>query len=337
MRRIRMPAKKDPYATPGQKLLGLFALLLFTGKSYSLTNLAQMFQCSKQSVCRMVEDIERSHGAKVERLTEGRERLFRIVTPKEKPKVALTQEQIRQLVLCRDLVLHLLPEGMRDSLDSAIQKTTVLLPDMEERGEAFDSVVRVAVKGGIDYSPFQSTLSTLLVAMRERKVCEVSYRAVGKSEPRIHNLAPVRLLSYRESLYVQGWKVNDRGTVEALYPTTLAVHRTLDVTPTRRTFDLPEPEMPETGIFGILSGKPLKVKVRFTQTVAQYVRERTWSADQKVREQKDGGLELEFTAHSEGEVVSWVLSFCGNAKLISPKSLALRLLEEAENVRALYL
>jgi len=327
-----LPPKLDQHATPGQKLLGLYALLLFTGNAYSLTRLAEMFRCSKQTVKRMIEDIERSHGAEILRIDEGRERCYRIKAPSARPRVALTPEEIRQLVLCRDLVLHLLPKTMRASLDETIRKASVLLPDFSERCEAFDSRVTVAVKGGIDYSPFQGILSKILEAMRCREVMIVSYKAAGRPEPREHHVAPARLLSYRESLYVHGWKVNERGKVEALCPTTLAVHRMGEVTRTQRKFDLPEPEPPDPAVFGLISGEPFRVRVRFGQAVAQYVAERTWSTDQKLTRTGEGGAVLEFTARSEAEVASWVLGFGVHAELLAPEGLRARIAKEAADV-----
>ena len=52
-----MPKKLDPYASSAQKVLGLYSLLLFTGRSYSLGQLAGLFSCSKQTVLRMMEQI----------------------------------------------------------------------------------------------------------------------------------------------------------------------------------------------------------------------------------------------------------------------------------------
>jgi len=44
-----MPRKKDIYSSYGQKLISLFAKLLFTGESHSLTDLSRMLGCSKHA------------------------------------------------------------------------------------------------------------------------------------------------------------------------------------------------------------------------------------------------------------------------------------------------
>jgi predicted DNA-binding transcriptional regulator YafY len=62
--------------------------------------------------------------------------------------------------------------------------------------------------------------------------------------------------------------------------------------------------------------------VAFGPEAALYVRERTWSQDQAVEDQADGGLTLAFTATSRPEVLSWVLSFGHQARLLEPEDLA---------------
>ncbi len=54
-----MPAKRDPYKSYGEKLIGLFVRLLFSGESHSLTELAKMLECSKQTVLRLIDNIRK--------------------------------------------------------------------------------------------------------------------------------------------------------------------------------------------------------------------------------------------------------------------------------------
>lgn len=56
-----MPAKLDQDARPDEKLLKLYSLLLFTGKEYSLTELKDELMCSKQTIGRLVDKLEKSY------------------------------------------------------------------------------------------------------------------------------------------------------------------------------------------------------------------------------------------------------------------------------------
>ena len=73
-----MPHKKDYYSSYGQKLISLFAKLLFTQKSHSLIELHRMLNCSKQTVLRLVDDIRRSYGVEVEEFLKGKRKYYRI-------------------------------------------------------------------------------------------------------------------------------------------------------------------------------------------------------------------------------------------------------------------
>lgn len=50
-----MPEKIDSYRSYGKKGISLFAKLLFTGRSYSLSELATHFACSKQTILRLIK------------------------------------------------------------------------------------------------------------------------------------------------------------------------------------------------------------------------------------------------------------------------------------------
>ena len=56
-----MAKKHNDDASPSEKILGLYGLLLFTGRKYNLSSLADKFDCSKQTILRMVKTIELTH------------------------------------------------------------------------------------------------------------------------------------------------------------------------------------------------------------------------------------------------------------------------------------
>jgi predicted DNA-binding transcriptional regulator YafY len=74
--------------------------------------------------------------------------------------------------------------------------------------------------------------------------------------------------------------------------------------------------------FGVHSGKGgHKVVIRFDATAADYIREKKWHASQRIRELKNGALELRMTLSSLVEVERWILAWGGSAKPISPPEL----------------
>lgn len=53
-----MPPKRNSDATAGEKLLALYSLLLFSEREFSLTELAERLRCSKQTVLRLLDQLE---------------------------------------------------------------------------------------------------------------------------------------------------------------------------------------------------------------------------------------------------------------------------------------
>ena len=58
-----------------------------------------------------------------------------------------------------------------------------------------------------------------------------------------------------------------------------------------------------------MKDESFKVEIEFCGWSARYVAERTWTPDQKIKRIGDDKILLTFTASSEPELISWVLSF----------------------------
>jgi Predicted transcriptional regulator len=332
-----MPRKWNQDATASEKLLSLYSMLLFSGREASLTELSKELHCSKQAVLRLVDQLEASRHGKLVRSKRGREVCYSIERPKQLPKISLNAEGLYQLALCRNFILHLLPDAMRKTVDATLQQASAYVDDdlpakLGAAGSAFD-------KGRIDYSPFSEMLHTLMRGIRENRVCALRYKANLVTEEKSYDFAPKRLIAFRETIYLAGWMVTDKGSVEAIYekPTNLAVHRLKEVTLTRRTAEhLPEPKESSEASFGFMAGTVFSVKVRFSPEAATYVAERQWSNDQQVVVHKDGGITISFTARSDMEILSWVLGFGDQAKVLSPKWLKDAVVDNATEMLGMY-
>lgn len=317
-----MPSKKDPYASAGQKVIGLYALLLFSGRTYSLPQLAGLFHCSKQTILRMMEQIEMNHRLEIESWYEGRKKWYRARQLRQRPNVTLSMEDIQQLLLCRDMVWRLFPKQLQEQLGETIAKTAVLLPDYEVRGDALESIAHFQPKGIVDYSGSQQILDVLLTAIRERHICKIVYRAPEWSRNKTLKVAPYRFVIFREAFYAKCLPEYAVNPPDLKHYRMLAVHRMVSITPTETPFDpISDNDQSAADAFGLAREEPFKVVVDFVPKAAMYVQERIWSRDQKITESPDGSITLTFTATSRPEVLAWVLSFGGEATLQSPKDI----------------
>jgi predicted DNA-binding transcriptional regulator YafY len=318
-----MGQKLNPYSSPAAKVLSLYGLLLFSGKQYSLTELARLLRCSKQTVLRMMEQIEMSHQAKVDSWIHQGRKWFKVKTPPARPQVCLDAKAIQLLLLCRDFVCHLLPASLREELSRTIDRTTTLLPRPEDRPRALTQLGTGLTKGLIDYTAHEHLLEVLLEAMTGRRVCRVRYHSPKRPEPREYCIAPLNLIAHHATLYLQCRLVTDHDEPEIIHDgMLLAVQRLLEVELTERTFTVTAEAGREGGhIFGLMKGDLFRVEISFRPEAAVYVKERQWSADQVITPRPDGGIILAFTTASRLEVISWVLSFGPQAEVLAPADL----------------
>ena len=314
-----MPPKWDD-ATPSEKLLALFAMLLFNNRAFSLKELTgqSCLNTSKASVARLIRQLEHTNVGNVQREKRGRESFYRLERPARVPSISLNADGLYQLALCRDFLAHLLPEKMRAETQSSLSQAVSFLPG-DSQGLP-PSIGASLSKGRIDYTPFQKIISSLMKAMHQRRVCQIDYVSAAGRDKKRYAFAPVRLLAYHECLYAEGWRVTERDPVAPVYddPLRLAVQRFRECRVTARQADA-LPPLPENRAMGVIQDEPFPVRVRFTAEAATYVAERQWSEDQKVEPQEDGSIILTASMSSAPECLSWLLIFGDQACLLEPE------------------
>ena len=303
-------------ASMGSKLLRLFQLLLVDGRRHYQTDLMQRFNCSRQTIIRLVGEIEGVIGAQLVTDLDNRRRWYQIRSI-SRSRLGLDFEELRYLGICRDLAAPYLPEQIRKRVDESIFNFSLLMADAAyaEREKAQGSQFAFFSKGRIDYTPHFGQLERLVETIEARRICLVRYKSAGKATEKEYRFAPQRIASMNNALYALGAQVSeDFRSMHKLV--SLAVHRVKDVTLTDKpvTFDIPDTD---PGGFGLPWHEPRTFKIRFKPgNVSDYVRERIWADSQKLTELDDGGVLLELTTRSEPELVSWVRSFGDGAAFV---------------------
>lgn len=325
-----------PEKTATEKILGLYTLLLLSPRAWSLTELAGHFQCSKPTMLRLLSRIERLEGVALKmelRLQDGRWQkwywLDRAPTDAERGGLRFSAQAMRLLAFCRDLAAPFLSAEMGDALDDTLRRAAALSVEAAPHADTAVPLVQPAMLGSIDYAPFAEILATLLRAIRQRLVCEITY---ARKPDRIYEMAVTRLVNGHGALYAHGWKVTDKGRVEALHPLFFAVHRLKDVRLTRRTHELQSPA--EEPGFGVVDGAPFRVRLAIAPALAGYVRERVFGPEQHIEDGEDGSVILSFLARSEQELLAWVMSLGRHARVLEPAALAEQVRDEVRAILA---
>jgi predicted DNA-binding transcriptional regulator YafY len=334
-----MPAKLDQDASPDEKLLKLYSLLLFTGKEYSLTELKEELMCSKQTIGRLVNKLEKSYYGSVVVKRKGKENYYSLKKPSKGLHVSINPDGLRKMILCSDLMWHLLSYKTRDQIEASTLQAQANLPT--EDLPSFNDVHYgySFTKGKINYDVCDIELNDLEKSIASRKCCEILYQQSVNGECKRYTIAPMKLIAFRETLYIGAWCVTRVGKVEKTIdnPMFFLVHRMqkVEVLSNRSSEKLPEIDF-SNETFGFIKSEPIKVKIFFKKKVATYVYDRKWSDDQKITLNDDGSLLLEFTSGNKYEVISFVLGFGQNAVLLEPASLKDEIAKEIETMQKAY-
>lgn len=316
-----MSEKLDIYRSYGQKLLSLFVKLMFSGERYSLTELARSLNCSKQTVIRLLNDIRMSYGLDIEETFQGNRKYCRIKRPaSHPPAIPITEPELRTLQMCRDFTEHLLGKPLYEEATRALMKSQALMPGDDNMFASHFASFR---PGSIDYTPHQETIRTLIAAMDQKKICHLTYQAIGNKKDKDFFIKPLKLFSHHDALYLHALKAHTPGVPYRTpkFDPLLAIHRIKSVELTDRPFEPPKNfdfEKVFNSHFGVMKDETFEVEVEFTGWSARYVAERIWSPDQEITRKDEETIILTFTASSEPEFTAWLLSFGVEGRLLKP-------------------
>ena len=334
-----MAKKLNYYRGYGEKLISLFARLLFSRESYSLTELSRMLDCSKQTVMRLVNDIRMAYGVDIEESTERNRKYYRLVTKgKSTPVIPLTASELNALHMCKTFTEHLLGEPFYNEATRALEKTIPL-----GSGEAKLPSRHFASfsTGTIDYTPHQEYIRTLIEAMNAKKICRITYQAIMQKKAKTYHVKPLKIFSYRDTIYLHARLAKEPGKAyrEPKFDPLLAIHRLKKVEMTERCFEYPADynfnEVFDRS-FGLVKEDCFEVEMEFQGWAADYVAERTWSPDQKISKVGDDKIRITFSASSEVELIAWILSFGEEAKVIQPEWVVEEIIKKIRRTAALY-
>jgi len=332
-----MSHKIDQLSTSSKKALSLFGILLFSQKAYSLKQIAKKLNCSRQTVLRLIEEIELTQTYRIKKWTSERQNWYQAEIHNLPTPLSLTVAEYNQLLLCKEFVSRILPREHQFLLEQATEKVASLVGYEQNQ---FKSSGLHFTKGSIDYSPHKEVIEHIISACGERRILDILYWPRSQATPKIHSFVPGCILVYREGLYIKGWRIAKKGK-QILGVMTLALHRILETCPTRLVLheqDTQAFSLAQEDVFGIVPEKiPFQVRIKFTLPASDYICERHWSSGQKIESFPDGSIILTITAQSDMEVIKWVLSYGKEAILLEPEYLRKRIVEELNYTKEIYM
>ena len=175
-------------------------------------------------------------------------------------------------------------------------------------------------------------MDTLAKAVQKRRQLQITYRKPAARQPEERVIDPLHLANVNGDWYLFAYD-HLRKDVRTFVPA-----RIQSAEPTGKTFTPPAKFALEKQLrdsFGIHSRDgDYEVVLRFTELVADYIREKRWHPSQELVELPNGAVELRLRLGSLQEVERWVLGWGGAASVIAPPELVASVRAAAERILA---
>ena len=299
------------------RILGIVRALT-QGERLTLHQLQARFSASRETIYRDVKAIQ-AIGYPVVGDEAGR--LFPLrLDPGFRgaaPTVPLTRQEVAALMWAvKQVGTH---QPFRAALSTAVPKLQALVGGREARfAMALDGAIGGWERGVKDYSASLPIILRLVEAIVSRRQCRVTHQNPWRDLPQVLPFNPYRLVTVHGGLYALGWGPEHRRLI------TLLVSRIQAIDIGAETFSIHpsyDSKRYEAEAFGIVWEKPTTVVVRFSADQAPFVREREWHPTQKLRDLRDGRVELTFRAGGQFEITRWILGWGEKAEVVKPRCL----------------
>jgi predicted DNA-binding transcriptional regulator YafY len=173
-------------------------------------------------------------------------------------------------------------------------------------------------RGTRSYVEKDDLLRPLRIALLLQLTVDLTYKKPDANKALIYRVDPYALVLYDHGLYLAGY--SHRSQAERFF----AVDRMKEVALSEVRFEIPASYSPTDRYskqFGLIEGSPQEVRVWFSRDVAHLMQERQWHPTQRIKNLKNGSVEVSFHAGGLDEIAWWVLSWGKEAKVLSPPKL----------------
>ena len=235
------------------------------------------------------------------------------------PTLQITEGELFALIVAERALQQYRGTSFEKPLVSAIKKMEQSLPDtisvsLSEMEQAISFRTRAEPILNLE------TFDKLANATAARQQLELTYRKPGQQQSEQRVVDPYHLANINGEWFLFAYD-HLRKDIRTFVPARIkAIRETGKLFSRSPKFSL-EKRLRDS--FGVQSGGgQFDVVIRFNERVADYIREKKWHDSQRLRELKDGGVELRMKLSSLAEVQRWVLSWGGDAVVVGPRELS---------------
>ncbi|HLG42520.1 MAG TPA: WYL domain-containing protein [Planctomycetota bacterium] len=305
------------------RILQLLNLLSNNPAGYTIAELLSRLRAGRRTLYRDIEALAAS-GIFLER-EEILSREVRHKLPHEYRFVKTTfdENELFSLFFAKNLLKPLEGTPFGRGIESALDKIYKLLPaDVQNYCFFTESYFVFRQPFLRSYKEFEANIRALREAILRDRVCEIEYHKDDRSDR--HTIHPYFVTYVDGLLYVIAFSEQRREK------RTFRIDRIDRIRVLAKSFERPPDFRSENFDPERILGRTLKiygdetvhpVVISFPRTMAERVRERTWHASQKISDGPGGRVILSMELPITPEVVSWILSFGPQARVLKPPRL----------------
>jgi proteasome accessory factor B len=234
------------------------------------------------------------------------------------PTLKITEGELFALLVAEKALQQYRGTNFEKPLLSAFKKMSSSLPDTISLNLS-DWEQTISFHTRAEPILHLEVFDALAKATAQRRQLQLDYRKPGRRQTEQRIVDPYHLANVNGEWFLfayDHWRKGIRTFVPA---------RIRSVQPTGKTFVRPQRFSLEQTLrdsFGVHSGEGMfEVVIRFHEVAADYIREKRWHPSQRLRELKEGGVELSLKLSSLGEVQRWILSWGESAVVLNPPEL----------------
>ena len=315
---IRKRPEEDRRARQAARLanvIRLQELLLGRGK-WNVKSLAAELECSEKTVHRHLNVLEM---AGIPYYYDVHEKCYRLRPGFKFPVINLTPNELLGQAAAT-VVTKAAGLDAGAAAQPATQKIAAVSPqevaDLLADAEAVMTVLDLKLA---DHSRHQEMIRSVQWALIQNKQVAGQYLSPYQERPVKLMLHPYRLCFAAQSWYLVARPVDEKAP-KTYRITRFQSLRMIDAPPLKpEKFDL---DKYFGNAWSVYRGdKSYDVEIEFTKEAASLVTETRWHKTQEVKRHPDGRVTLSFRVDGLHEIVWWVLSWSGRAKVVKPDEL----------------
>ena len=239
----------------------------------------------------------------------------------------VSDEELIASVFGAKIAEDIMPEPLRSEIRSAVDlQLAVNNPEFLDTA-ALETFIAAS---GIEVEINPKVFKVIFTAWEYLKSLNIEYKTIDGATSK--RLIDPHIITYYDGAWYAKCYCHLRDEIRVF-----AIHRILKAEISDKEF-----ERDETIIKGNVKGHPFNyetvkdIEVWCSNEIAGYVVERSRSQNQEIKTNSDGSVNVYIKSASPREIISWVLSEGGSAKIIKPESLAEKVKRSAEKILGLY-